>query len=439
LAHELTQAGHRVIITTTTHLAAEQLQWAPAQVAAGGGRLPVAQIAQALDTHGCCLLFGEAHGEKIRGVPVEMVDQLVQQASALGVPAILVEADGSRRKPIKAPADHEPALPASTTLLVPVLGLDAIGSRLDEEHVHRPELVRRVVTGGHPFEPPVEATVDRLTPQMAARLLVHPQGGAKSLPAGARLLPLLNKADTAPRLASARLVASQLAAMHHSSLIGSVVWSEAHTTAAAGPVHERWGPLTAVVLAAGQSRRMGRPKQLEIVDGEPMVLRAVKVALQSGANEVLVITGAYEAKTAAILSPLVRAAGGRLRLANNPHYQRGQASSIHAAVHALPAAGEAALFLPVDQPFLSPVLLRRLVQQWRQGAQLVAIGVDGEIRGAPAVFDRTLWPELLQLSGDTGARPLLQHHRDELVALPADSYELRDIDSPADLTFLEVR
>jgi molybdenum cofactor cytidylyltransferase len=427
LAHELTRAGHRVIITTTTHIASEQMNWAPAQVALSIDQLPVKQVAQALDAYGCCLLYGEIRGEKVRGVSVEMVEQLVQQAPALRLSAILVEADGSRRKPVKAPAGHEPALPASTTLLIPVLGLDAIGARIDEEHVHRPELVRSLL-GLSPG-----AITDRLTPQMAARLLMHPEGGAKLLPPGARLLPLLNKADTAPRLASARLIASQLAAMFQSSLIGSILWLETQDAIAPDAVRERWGPLSAVVLAAGQSRRMGRAKQLEVVDGEPMVLRAVKVAMASVANDVLVVTGAYAGEVAAILSPTISAAGGRVRLTHNPQYQSGQATSIRAGVQALPATSAAALFLPVDQPFLSPALLRRLVQQWREGAPLVATTVDGEVRGAPAVFDRRLWPQLLRLEGDTGARPLLRQYKEELVAVPASTYELRDIDRPEDL------
>jgi molybdenum cofactor cytidylyltransferase len=178
---------------------------------------------------------------------------------------------------------------------------------------------------------------------------------------------------------------------------------------------------------------MGRAKQLEVVDGEPMVLRAVKVAMASAANDVLVVTGAYAGEVTAILSPTINAAGGRVRLTHNPQYQSGQASSLRAAVQALPATSAAALFLPVDQPFLSSALLRRLVQQWREGAPLVATTVDGEVRGAPAVFDRRLWSQLLRLEGDTGARPLLRQYKEELVAMPANAHELRDIDRPEDL------
>jgi molybdenum cofactor cytidylyltransferase len=191
--------------------------------------------------------------------------------------------------------------------------------------------------------------------------------------------------------------------------------------------------ISAVVLAAGQSRRMGRPKQLEVVDGEPMVVRAAQIALRSCADRVLVVTGAYAEAVTSLLTPLVVQHAPRLTLTYNPAFTTGQASSIQSALQALPAEVQAVLFLPVDQPFLAPGLLDQLVAAWRAGAALAAAGVEGELRGAPALFDRIFWPELLQLNGDVGARPLLQRHRTQVIPIPADPAQLRDIDTPQDL------
>jgi molybdenum cofactor cytidylyltransferase len=191
--------------------------------------------------------------------------------------------------------------------------------------------------------------------------------------------------------------------------------------------------VTAVVLAAGQSSRMGRPKQLAEVGGQPMITRAVQTALASGADEVLVVVGAYRAAVTAALQPLQAAAEQRLGLVENPHFASGQASSLHAAIHALDEQTGAALFLPVDQPFLTPTLLQRLIAAWRAGAPLAASAVNGAVRGAPAIFDRSLWPELLALAGDEGARPLLRKYAQALVPVVADAAELRDIDTPEEL------
>ena len=449
LASEIVAVGQRVVVTTTTHISYAQLLREPVHVFAPGADLPLDAIAQALDKHGRCLVVAEAAPDKVRGIAPALVDQLVAHAQTLQIGAIVIEADGSRYLPIKAPADHEPALPAATTLLVPVMGLDALGAPLDEAHVHRVAQVRSLLK-----LTPADTQI-RLTPRMAAQLLIDPQGGAKLLPAGARLLPLINKADQVTSLAGARLIARQLAAWGYRSLIGAVgrgltpqpprrlegegeksglSTGRSSDGAALGPsVLERWSPLAAVILAAGRSSRMGRPKQLEAVDGEPMVVRAVHTALQSDVAQVIVVTGAYVDAVTALLTPLLEQTGDRLRLVHNPDWQTGQASSIRAAIAALPAPIGAALFLPTDQPFVPPVLLQQLIRAWRSGARLVAPLVDGQVRGAPALFDRNLWPEMLTLTGDIGARPLLQKHQSDVVTLPVSAHLLRDIDTPQDL------
>ena len=193
------------------------------------------------------------------------------------------------------------------------------------------------------------------------------------------------------------------------------------------------GSIGAIVLAAGRSSRMGRAKQLELVDGAPMVVRAVETALASRADAVFVVTGAYAEAVMALVEPLQRAVGDRLQIVHNADWATGQASSVRAAVLALPTGCQAALFLPTDQPFAPVALLDALIAAWRTGALIAAPTVDGQPRGAPALFDRALWPDLLALAGDTGARPLLQRHRAKLVTVPAAAPWLRDIDTPADL------
>ncbi len=199
---------------------------------------------------------------------------------------------------------------------------------------------------------------------------------------------------------------------------------------------EQNGAVAGVVLAAGRSSRMGHPKQVALVDGVPMVVRAVMVAWQSGIEEVWVVTGAHAAAVEAALLPLLQRNGPHLHLQQNDAWATGQASTVRAAIQALPATVAAALFLPVDQPFVPPALLQALIECWQGGARLAAPAIDGAVRGAPAIFDRSLWPELLQLDGDVGARPLLQRHRAALVTVPAEAAWLRDIDTPADLANL---
>ncbi|MCE7985720.1 MAG: putative selenium-dependent hydroxylase accessory protein YqeC [Caldilinea sp. CFX5] len=183
LAADLVAAGRRVISTTTTHLAAEQLALAPAHLfltAATPERL-----AATLTQHRHLLITDNLVPDtgKVRGVPVAFVSTLTQMGLA---DAILVEADGARKLPFKAPAPYEPVIPPESTLVVIVVGVDVFGRPLDEHNVHRPALVSAL--SGCPHGAPV-------TPEVVARVVAHPAGGRKEAPKGARVAVLLNKTD----------------------------------------------------------------------------------------------------------------------------------------------------------------------------------------------------------------------------------------------------
>ena len=449
LADEAVAGGRRVVTTTTTHIFAAQAEDAPARLEVKPDETDAidwAALEALLARHGHCFIWSppgfrspesavrptsaSPTGSKRQGLPPEVVDALAARAGDLGISLIAIEGDGSRRRPVKAPASHEPVIPVCTTHLVPVAGLDGLGLPLDEPYVHRPEQVRTLLQE--------KDASKRLTPRMLGRLLVEPYGrgvraeergetappGSGSQPGGARLIPLLNKADSAPRLAAARLIAQRLAQQNQPALIGAV------GAGSGAAIRERWGATAAVVLAAGESRRMGRPKQLLRWQGEPLVTRAARIALESGASETVVVTGAVADQVEAALAPLREAGRGRLRVVFNPVWQEGQAGSVRAAVKALPAACEAAMFLPVDQPRLPAALLRRLWQAWRGGSDLAAVAVDGAVRGAPALFDRRFFSRLRLLQGDRGGGMLLRRHAGEVSAIEAQGEWLTDVDTP---------
>ena len=142
------------------------------------------------------------HGSKGRLLPVAAgwVDELHSSRPDW---AFILEADGSAMRPFKGPAAHEPVIPSSASLVVPVVGIDAVGRPLDETHVHRPELVA-ALTGA--------AMGQAVDEELIARVLCHAQGGRKGLPPGARWVPLINKADTPERLARGERLAELLVA-----------------------------------------------------------------------------------------------------------------------------------------------------------------------------------------------------------------------------------
>ena len=177
-------------------------------------------------------------------------------------------------------------------------------------------------------------------------------------------------------------------------------------------------PLPAVILAAGSGRRMGGPKALLVLEGETLLQRAARVAREAGCEPVLAVVGAWEPGPVAA------------RCVVNPGAEEGMASSIRAGVAALPPGAPGALFLTVDQPAVDAALLRTLLDLAALDPARPAACAYGGTLGIPAVLPRRLFPDLLRLEGDRGAKPLLL--REAAAALPFPAGE-RDLDTQADL------
>jgi probable selenium-dependent hydroxylase accessory protein YqeC len=198
LAREGVARGRRAITTTTTKIFAAQIAQAPAYVPAHEATKE--RVAAELDRHGHVLVTGPTIAETARADGVSL--DLFQRLRAWFPDACLLnEADGSRMLPFKAPAAHEPVIPGDTTLVVPMVGADVFGQPLDDKHVHRPEVVA-ALSG---------ATVgDRITPEIVARTLAHPDGGRKGVPEGARVVVVINKVDSLPDRAPVNETAERL-------------------------------------------------------------------------------------------------------------------------------------------------------------------------------------------------------------------------------------
>jgi len=191
--------------------------------------------------------------------------------------------------------------------------------------------------------------------------------------------------------------------------------------------------IPAIILAAGASRRLGQPKQLVRFGDETLLERAVRIAAESGATPVLVVIGAQFELVSTVI-PFDRAIA-----IQNPDWEQGIASSIHAgleAVERLAPASSGALILPCDQLRLSADHLRALLSTFvGQSEPSIAASTYAGALGIPAVFPRDVFPQLLALQGDKGARALLVNPPCPVIAIPFDGGEI-DIDEPADLDLL---
>jgi molybdenum cofactor cytidylyltransferase len=185
----------------------------------------------------------------------------------------------------------------------------------------------------------------------------------------------------------------------------------------------------AVILAAGASRRMGTPKQLLRYQGETLIGRVVKAALAAEARPVVVVLGAY--------AELIRAELNEEEVAVviNAQWQKGMGSSVAVGINYLVENSpetEAALFLLVDQPFVTPALLKELIAAGSPAGVPGAVSQYNGASGAPAFFKRELFPALRQLEGDEGARQIIQKYGELIARVPFPQGGV-DFDEPGDL------
>lgn len=189
LAKELKESKKRVLVTTTTAIYSPDKNHCDQviiDITEGSGAMK-----KRIDPCICALGREVTAENKLLGVDKEYLTNLFREKA---FDYILVEADGSRQRPIKAPADHEPVIPNSTTKVVGVIGLDALGGQICSDSVHRSEHFCRL-TG--------RSMDDRIDEEVVAKLILAPEGLFKSVPGGARNYVLFNKADNRERKKSA--------------------------------------------------------------------------------------------------------------------------------------------------------------------------------------------------------------------------------------------
>ncbi len=422
--------GAGIVTTTTTRIFAVQMKLAPAvcfltvadaqrvaqdtaySALAAVGNL--AQLESFLAQFGTVLVVGQVAGEKAFGVPPELPGQLLARPD---VRHVLVEADGSRMRPVKAPAAHEPVIPSETTLVIPVVGMDALERPL-ANIAHRPEQIAHLLQEQDAITP--DAT---LTPDMVAALLAHPLGGLKSVPPTARVIPTLNKVETPARLTAARQIARTLLRPAHAQ-ISRVALTAVQTEQ---PVREVWQRVTAVVLAAGQSTRMGANKLLLPWAAGTVLGQTLQHVRQSAVTDMLVVTG-HEAEKVTAVAQVAGAA-----TLHNPAVAQGgeMITSLQVALRHLPEEVTAVLVVLGDQPLVPPETINALLYAHYQGAgDLIAPVYQGQ-RGNPVLLGRRYFGELLALPPTAAPRDVLRRHAGALHLVEVGTPTiLQDLDSP---------
>lgn len=193
-------------------------------------------------------------------------------------------------------------------------------------------------------------------------------------------------------------------------------------------MNPKYEPIGILILAAGASRRLGRPKQLLELEGETLLRRMAGMAVLLDVGPVAVVLGAR----AEAMRPEL--AGLDVHFVDNPDWAEGMSTSLRAGVRYLEALEpevEAVLVLLVDQPRVDEALLQKIVTIYQEQRPPLVTSYYNDMNGVPAIFDRSLFAALQAEEGDRGARRVIRKYEEELISVPFPGGAL-DVDTEED-------
>jgi molybdenum cofactor cytidylyltransferase len=195
--------------------------------------------------------------------------------------------------------------------------------------------------------------------------------------------------------------------------------------------------VSAIILAAGTSRRMGQAKQLLPLGGSTILAQTIQNVRSATLHQKILVLGS---SADAISRQLPSALLEGLKVVVNQGYRQGIASSLHEGLSALDQQSDAALIILGDQPFIRSQTLDQLIESYRHSRAQVVIPSYRGTRGNPVLLDRSLFPEVMQLEGDIGCRAIFGKHLDGILNVEVEDVGvLLDIDNLEDYDRLKIR
>ncbi len=184
--------------------------------------------------------------------------------------------------------------------------------------------------------------------------------------------------------------------------------------------------VSGVILAAGGSRRLGRPKQLVAFKGKPLLDHVVQNALSSTLGEIIVVLGAERGRIRVLMDL------SKVHVVENDRFAEGQSTSVAVGLNYVDPGATGVLFLLGDQPGVSADVIGALVAAFDGDPETIVMPSWQGTPANPVLFGRSYFPELRQLSGDEGGRSIVAAARDHVRLVPIDLPVPQDVDTEAD-------
>lgn len=409
LGYELAESGWRVLATTTTHLSEDQLSLFPHALRYNVGAQAISEV---LNEHHFVFLYDTIRRGQVYGPAVEWTPQLLDSVDS---DVLLVEADKSDGMPFKAPYEDEPIIPLEASLVIPVASLSALGKPFDDEHIYNTQ----AMIDKYGF-----SSFSTVKSPWLAQVLRDEELGLKGIPEKARVIAFLNQTPERGYLRGRARMIARLALQSnriHGVAMGAVRSAE--------PVHELQRSLGAIVLAGGESSRMGRPKVLLPWEKNKTIIEHITEQLiRSRIDHIRVVTGYYADDVKALVKPL-----GAKAVHNRAHKTGEMLSSLKAGLRDMPDNVSAVLVVLGDQPRLQPKVIYQLLSAYSRGKGELLIPSYKMRRGHPILIGRKYWNEILDLRRNKVLRDVINAHSDEITYINVDTDSiLRDVDTPED-------
>ncbi len=295
---------------------------------------------------------------------------------------LLIEADGARSLPLKAPADHEPCIPPESQTVIVVAGCAGIGSPINENTVHRPDSYVRL--SGLKMG-------DTITPQAALRVLTHPQGGFKNIPTRAKKILLLNQAETPEIQATAGEIAKQAINLGFDRAIIASLDSIRPLPI----VFVRFEPVVgAVVLDGDQLRYHSVDETIEQIE------ICQKRLEDAGCQSFQVIDPETNSEFTQKLKTL------KISRVTNPDWQLGKSTGYHQLMRKLTTRAGALILFDLGQVLPSGQLIQAILNAWQSRFASVVRPLIAGRRASPILYDQSVFPKFANLQGDQGINSL---------------------------------